>query len=872
MDLSLAVMAGLAAAMALETAPDPAPSPAPQDDSAPCEETGAEGGKTKCRRDPNAVDGVTVEARRRATESPLEPDLTLDEGQIAALGGNTISELLTQLEPLTRGARGRGGDEPPVVLINGQRTSGFQETGSIPREAIRKIDLLKEEAALAYGFRADQRVLNFVLKDNFRAVTVQADARRATRGGRAGTEQRVSTFKVDKTARWTAELRYRRDSPLYEDERGVVRTAEAAPYDVQGNVVAPSGEIDPALSALAGTKVAVAPVPASAAGGRPALADFAAGAGTAASDDLTASRTLLYRVEEAGFEGAYTRNFGVNTATLSGGLTRANRIGYRGLTGAAAPIAAGSPYSPFANDVVLYRYLGGRDALRSKMDTDTLRLGAVVMGMWSGWRWTATGNLDRTDNDSVIGRGVDVTAYRAAVAAGTVNPFGPVPATLLGGLSPDTANSVVTNLKGELVLTGGLAELPAGRLRATVKGGADRRRAESESVRSGVRTARVLTRDRATAFTSLDVPIADRRAGVLGFLGELSLNGNATYERFSDLGGLVTAGGGLTWVPRKGLTLTANYSHEEGEPSLGQVNDPVIQTLNVSMYDFATGTSVNVTQTRGGNAALKTDSRQVVKLSLNYKPFEKRDLSFSANYVASRIDDPIAEFPAISPELEAAFPERFTRDGTGQLTAVDLRPVNFAYEAKREVSWGVRYYRRLGAPAAPIGKGGSVSFTPQQAYFNVTLDHVWRLRDTVVIRRGMAPLDLLDGASLGRRGGLPRHEVTLQGSLGGNGMGAFVRGTWKSATAVDGGARGEDLRFSDLGLLTVQTWIDLGEQKALTKDRPWLKGTRLSLNVENLLDTRQRVRDTRGRTPEAYQKAYMDPLGRAVRLGLRKQF
>jgi hypothetical protein len=54
--------------------------------------------------------------------------------------------------------------------------------------------------------------------------------------------------------------------------------------------------------------------------------------------------------------------------------------------------------------------------------------------------------------------------------------------------------------------------------------------------------------------------------------------------------------------------------------------------------------------------------------------------------VASRIEDPIGEFPAVSPELEAALPERFTRDAAGRLAAVDLRPVNFAYEDNREFS------------------------------------------------------------------------------------------------------------------------------------------------------------------------------------------
>jgi iron complex outermembrane receptor protein len=37
------------------------------------------------------------------------------------------------------------------------------------------------------------------------------------------------------------------------------------------------------------------------------------------------------------------------------------------------------------------------------------------------------------------------------------------------------------------------------------------------------------------------------------------------------------------------------------------------------------------------------------------------------------------------------------------------------------------------------------------------------------------------------------------------------------------------------------------------------------------LNDRQKVRDGRGATPLIYQPAYLDPLGRTVTLGLRKQ-
>jgi hypothetical protein len=42
--------------------------------------------------------------------------------------------------------------------------------------------------------------------------------------------------------------------------------------------------------------------------------------------------------------------------------------------------------------------------------------------------------------------------------------------------------------------------------------------------------------------------------------------------------------------------------------------------------------------------------------------------------------------------------------------------------------------------------------------------------------------------------------------------------------------------------------------------------------VTNLFDSRLQVRDAQGITPVRYQPAYLDSLGRSVRLGFRKIF
>lgn len=82
--------------------------------------------------------------------------------------------------PLPLGsARGRGG-ERPITLLNGQRVSGFRELRDIPSEAIARVEILPEEVALRYGYRADQKVVNIVLRPRFRSTVARIEGSAAT--------------------------------------------------------------------------------------------------------------------------------------------------------------------------------------------------------------------------------------------------------------------------------------------------------------------------------------------------------------------------------------------------------------------------------------------------------------------------------------------------------------------------------------------------------------------------------------------------------------------------------------------------------------------------------------------------------------------
>ena len=101
-------------------------------------------------------------------------------------------------------------------------------------------------------------------------------------------------------------------------------------------------------------------------------------------------------------------------------------------------------------------------------------------------------------------------------------------------------------------------------------------------------------------------------------------------------------------------------------------------------------------------------------------------------------------------------------------------------------------------------------------------------------------------------------------------MGAFLNGSWRSGYRLNGATAAKDLYFSDQSTFSLNLFADLSSQPQLLRAHPWLRGTRVQLQAQNLFDTRQDVRDGLGLTPQAYQPDYLDPIGRTVRISIRK--
>lgn len=791
---------------------------------------------------------VTGQRPRGSVRGDIPPEITLDRREVRALGASSIAELIAALAPQTRSGRGRG-DDGPVVLLNGRRISGFSEIRNLPPEAVDRVEILPEEVALQYGYRADQRVVNIVLRQRFRALTAEANGGLPTAGGRTSSGVDLNLLRLDRSGRWSLDAEYNHDSALLESERDIQQA------------------INPAT-------------------------------GLAASD--ARFRTLLPRVDRLRLGGTLNRAISDNiAATLDARFDATDTASLFGLPTGAAPSSAdnaGSAADPLARD----------------SRNHTGHLGLSVNGDALPWRWTFTGNLDRNSNFSLTDTDAP-TALRTR----------------------DRARSIDQAIEGQALANGPLFKLPAGRVTASLRVGGTSRDFSSDSIRGTLIRSADLSRDSANAQASLDIPLT-RRSSPLGAIGDLSANVNYAVDRLSDFGTLTTLGYGLNWSPIERVRLIASTTSEDGAPTVQQLGDPVIEQPNARVFDFTRGETVILTRVDGGNPNLLADHRRVLKLGLTVQPLSKADLTLTADYTRNRTRNVIAAFPAATPEIESAFPDRFTRGADGRLLRIDNRPVNFARADREELRWGFNFSKPLGkvdpaadraafragrrggegaappanTPAAPdgaarpssgaqgrppgaggpargslgrggfgFGGGGRGGFGGRgPGTLQVGLYHIWRFRDSILIRDGVPELDLLRGSATGNRGGSPRHQLDLQLGVFKNGLGARFTGSYQSGTTVSGlsngltGSTAGDLSFGAFSTFNLRLFADLGAQEKLVRRIPALRGARISLAFDNLFDQRLRVRDAAGLTPLGYQGDLLDPLGRSVRISLRKVF
>lgn len=795
---------------------------------------------------------VVAERIRGAVDTDVPPVEQLDEADIAAVGAGSLTDLLAAVAPQTNSGRGRGGGQP-VVLLNGQRISGFRELRDLPPEAIRQVQVFPEEVALKYGFRPDQRVINFILKDNFASFITEVEMAQPQQGGFATNEVEATFVTIGNKARLSIDVEAERSTRLTENERELI-TADSSLPPLEG--------------------------------------------------DIGQFRSLLPKTERLEVNSTWSRSIGPqSTLSINANYALNGSSSLLGLPSASFILPGTSPFSATGTDATINRSFDSPRPLERENETHSFQTGGSVNHLLGGWRWTVTGNYARIDSETTTTRNVDFAGLRAAVLAGTANPFAADFGDDLVFLAPDLANSLSQTIETRSTLAGSPVRLPAGELQMTFASGFTRQMLDSETWRSGVTTDIALRRNIFNNSVNAELPLTEGDFGLGKSIGAWAINGNIGFSDLSDFGSLLEYGIGLRWQPKKNLTLQASLIGDENAPNIGQLGNPVIVTPNVTFFDFATGQSSFVNIISGGNPLLVAEKRRDLNLNLNWSPPFIKDLGLEIAYFRNNSSNITANFPLLTPEIEAAFPGRVVRDVSGRVVSVDQRPVNFAKEQSQRIRWGLNMSGSIGPeqqgrgpfggpPGAggarpPRARGGGVGgsrmggggrgFGPgggMGSRWSLALYHTYRIQEDILIRPGVPVLDLLDGSATSSNGGASRHELELSGGMFYKGLGLRLQGTYKSGTRVDGsGLPGSsDLQFSDLATLTTFAFIDLDQQKGVVKALPFLKGSRLTLRIDNLLNDIIDVRDQNGLVPLSYQPAYLDPRGRVFELSFRKRF
>ena len=101
-----------------------------------------------------------------------------------------------------------------------------------------------------------------------------------------------------------------------------------------------------------------------------------------------------------------------------------------------------------------------------------------------------------------------------------------------------------------------------------------------------------------------------------------------------------------------------------------------------------------------------------------------------------------------------------------------------------------------------------------------------------------------------------------------------MSGQYNGSSRIDGtGLPGStDLFFDDYVTFDIRMFADLNQRTKLIEQVPLLKNTRISFDVDNVFDARQRVTDSAGLVPLRYQPYLIDPIGRRFEIELRKLF
>ena len=774
---------------------------------------------------------ITGAKPRGSVVGDIPPENTLDARDVRATGATSINELLDALAPQIGSARGRGGEQP-VFLLNGQRISGFRELRDIPTEAIQRVEILPEEVALKYGYRADQKVVNFVLRNRFRSSTAQVGAGVATEGGYANGSTDFTRFLVQRNGRTTFNLHAAGNSMLTENERDILLDQPPA-----------AGTSEQTLSArsLVGTN---RDLRGSATFNRNILGDVSATLNTELEHQegrslIGLNETLLEplarRVETDTAHLGTTLNGQTKSQwkwTLTGNADLANSVTHTDRDNATFPedrartTTASGDLTATAN--------GNLFKLPAGNASTTLTAGIATQHLDASRGQGGVhfdNSLSRTTGNAAINVDLPISRRGRDFSA-------------LGNLTLN-ANAEVDQLSdfGTLTTIGAGANFsPVERLSFIT----------SWTREEGAPTIHQLGDP---VLNTPDSRIFDFTTGQTVLVNAIT-GGNpdlkADRRKVWKLG--------ANWQPwqNRDFRLRADYVHSIIENPISSISvTPAIEAAFPRRF-------VRCQVVDAENGCESVGQLQAVNLTpINFDQARKDTLRLGFDFTKPLKSRRPSQ--AVIDQLRQQFGFGRRGEGSGGTAVAGAPPGG----PPPEGGGGGRGFGGRGGGFGGGGFGGPGGQNRGRIQFSLT-DTI-TFEDKVRIAPGGRELDYLHGDAAGSTGGTPRHNVQSQLGWFNNGLGARLGANWRSGTTVNT-LTGDNLRFSPVGTFDLRLFANPGDIPELAVKHPWLRGTQVRFEVTNLFNSKPKVHDAAGNVPLSYQPDLLDPLGRTIMISIRKLF
>lgn len=757
---------------------------------------------------PDPEQSEIVVTARRWGQAEIAAETELDEDEIGAYGADNIGELIDAMAALIDGS-----GDAPAVLVNGKRIASPAEITGYPAEALNGVAILPPEAAAHYGYPSGQRVVNLELKKEYASWDASAGVTVPTAGGRRSGQLAVGYTVIDGDTRWNAQV-------TASDETALLKSARRLPVRAEVQALLPT------------------------------LPEGLAVDPNHFESVLGEAQSLNFNAGVARPLGEFAVALGVNAAAgLSKQLT--------GIPIGSIVLPPGSPWIPAGEDPVTVGRLLSRAALQNRQRSESFGASGTLSGPIWGWQASVSVQYAHSRSSNIYDRDFDVGTVQQRVDAADpdFDPYGPWPAT---PLLSDRSRFRNDMLSATFNASRSIVELPAGQVNASLTVGASRNRSRFITDTAGIIGRERSGSDQIDGLSSFIIPVASRAQGVLASLGDIMLDLSAEAGRATRTSTRRKWNAGVRWTPFSFLDLRASIGRENAQPTFDQRHGPRFEVVT-RLFDFARQEYVQPVRIFGGNHTLEGGRTRDLSLNAMIRPFEGDRATFTIGYRRQLSRGAVASFPTLTPDVEAAFPDRVVRDPDGRLLSIDTRPINIERDRTEAIASGLtlRYTEKPGELHGALPPRGG--FRPWT--FSLSVNHSWQLGSETVIRPGLPVLDRL------RNSGLSRHGVAFSLVVGRRGMGVSLNGNWNGAAHVrsnDEAGGATEFRYPSSVLFNLGVFAE--------PERNWASGLRLSLDIQNVLNGYRKVSVLAPTTRREFTRDEIDPLGRTIRLSIRKQF